>query len=116
MTSSGFRQVALSMPSAVESAHMGHPDFRVGGKIFATLFTRDNVEWGMVKLLPPQQRACIKNNPEMFQSIKGGWGRRGCTQVCLKAADKKSLRHAMLTAWCNTAPKKLIEEYGLKQD
>jgi len=114
MTSAGFRQVALSMPSAIESAHMGHPDFRVGGKIFSTLFTRDATEWGMIKLTPRQQREIIKNNPEMFQPIKGGWGRRGCTQVCLKAANKKSLRSAMFTAWCNTAPKKLSEELGPK--
>ena len=114
MTSSGFRQVALSMPGAVESSHMGHPDFRVGGKIFATLFSKDGVDWGMVKLKPAQQRELLKAKREVFQPIKGGWGRQGCTQVCLKSAGKKVLRDAMFTAWCNTAPKKFVEEFGSK--
>ncbi len=110
MTSADFRIVALSMPQATESAHMGHPDFRVKGKIFATLFTRDGIDWGMVKLKPDQQSQFVKNKPEIFQPIKCGWGRQGCTQVCLEAANQKSLREAIFTAWCNTAPASLLNE------
>lgn len=98
------------MPQAVESSHMGHPDFRVKNKIFATLFTRDDVEWGMVKLTPAQQKQFVKSDPEMFAPIPGGWGRGGATQVCIKAAKKEALRRALFTAWLNTAPKSLIEE------
>ena len=115
MTIAAFRRIALSMPQAIESAHMGHPDFRVKGKIFATLFTRDDVDWGMVKLKPEQQRQFVAETPEVFQSVKGGWGRQGCTQVCLDAVDRKALktlRTAMVTAWLNVAPKRLVEEFG----
>ena len=111
VTSAEFRRIALSMPEAVEGEHMGHPDFRVKGKIFATLFVRDEVELGMVKLRPPQQRELVQDQPKAFQPLQGGWGRQGCTQVCLRAAGKKALRDAMFTAWCNTAPKKLLEEF-----
>ena len=112
MKPADFRKIALSMPEAVESAHMGHPDFRVRNKIFATLFTRDDVEWGMLKLTPVQQKQFIKTDPDVFEPIQGGWGRGGATQVCIKAAKKESLRRAMFTAWLNTAPKSLIEEMG----
>lgn len=115
MTVAQFRRMALSMPQASEAAHMGHPDFRVKGKIFATLFRRDDVDWGMVKLKPEQQREFVEVKPRVFQPVKGGWGRQGCTQVYLKAIDKKTLatlRSAMYTAWLNTAPKRLVEELG----
>jgi len=115
MTVAQFRRIALNMPQATEGAHMGHPDSRVKGKIFATLFRRDDVEWGMVKLKPEQQRRFIEANPGAFLPVKGGWGRQGCTQVRLQAVDKKTLatlRSAMFSAWLNTAPKRLIEELG----
>jgi len=64
----------------------------------------------MVKLTPEQQRHFVQTDPDVFEPIKGGWGRRGCTQVRLEAADKETIREAMLTAWCNTAPKRLIEK------
>jgi hypothetical protein len=107
-----FRQVALSMPEAVEAEHMGHPDFRVQGKIFATLFTREGEEFGMVKLTPAQQRVFVGAKPKAFEPIKGGWGRQGCTQVRLDSVDKKSLRNAIFTAWCNAASKRLVDEHG----
>ncbi len=110
MTASDFRRMALSMPQATEGAHMDHPDFRVKGRIFATLFTRDDLTWGMVKLTLDQQRQFVDADPDIFQPVKGGWGRQGCTQVCLRAADKAAVRSAMLTAWLNTAPKSLVEE------
>src|SRR3972149_5651908 len=111
MTTAQFRRVALSMPEATEGAHMGHPDFRVKGKIFATLFRRDDDDWGMVKLKPEQQREFVEAKPRVFQPVKGGWGRQGCTQVRLQAVDKKTLatlRSAIFSAWLNTAPKRLV--------
>ncbi len=113
MTIAQFRRIALELPETAEGAHMGHPDFRVKGKIFATLFRRDDIDCGMVKLKPEQQRRFVTAHPEVFQPVKGGWGRQGCTQVCLEAVSKAAvaiLRGAMLTAWVNTAPKRLVEE------
>lgn len=115
MTIAQFRRIALSMPEATEGAHMGHPDFRVKEKIFATLFCRDDIDWGMVKLKPEQQRDFVEAKPEVFEPVKGGWGRQGCTQVRLDAVGKetlKTLRSVIFAAWLNTAPKRLIEELG----
>jgi hypothetical protein len=85
---------------------MDHPDFRVGGKIFATLGPGE--KWGMVKLTPEQQRALIKAEPEMFDPCSGTWGRRGSTHVRLQYADVATVRRALTTAWRNTAPKRLL--------
>ncbi|NOT02691.1 MAG: MmcQ/YjbR family DNA-binding protein [Phycisphaerales bacterium] len=111
MTVEEFRRIALSMPEATEGEHMGHPDFRVKGKIFATLFRRDDVDWGMVKLKPDEQREIVKSTPDIFEPIRGGWGRQGCTQVRLAAADKTTVRSALAIAWRNTAPNRLVEEH-----
>jgi hypothetical protein len=108
VTANDFRRLALSLPEAMESAHMDHPDFRVGGKIFATLGHPAN-GWGMVKLTPEQQHYFSKDEPEVFVPAKGAWGRRGATSVNLKAASKKTLEKAIRTAWRNTAPKRLAE-------
>ena len=85
---------------------MHHPDFRVGGKIFATLGYPDE-KWAMVKLSPAEQRAFLRSNPEVFRPIKGGWGRHGATNVCLSAAKAAVVRQALAAAWRNTAPKAL---------
>jgi len=93
---------------------MGHPDFRVKGKIFATLFKIDDRTGGVLKLKPEQQRQFVKAKPLVFQPVKGGWGRQGCTQVRLEAVKKgtlATLRSAILTAWLNTAPRRLVEEF-----
>ena len=111
MTTDDFRTLALALPEAIESAHMNHPDFRVGGKIFATLPHGDDGESGMVKLTPDQQADFVRAEPDTFQPIKGGWGRRGATSVHLPSADKTSVRQALRTAWCNTAPKQLQKSY-----
>lgn len=111
MTVGVFRRIALSMPEATEGEHMGHPDFRVKGKIFATLFRRDDVDWGMVKLKPEQQRELVKTHPDVFEPIEGGWGRQGCTRVRLSAADKTDVGRAMNAAWRNTAPRRLVEAH-----
>ena len=107
MTADDFRRLALSLPEASEQQHMGHPDFRVGGKIFATLGP-DEI-WGMVKLTPEEQAALIKSEPEAYEPASGAWGRRGCTIVRLRKAKVLTLRHAMLAAWRLTAPKRLVE-------
>jgi len=108
MTRDGFRRLALSMPEASESAHMGHPDFRVRGRIFATLGYPDE-KWGMVKLTPEQQEAFVTAEPAVFVPVKGGWGRQGATTVRLRPAKTGTLRVALAAAWRNVAPRKLAE-------
>jgi hypothetical protein len=94
------------MPEAAEGSHMGHPDFRVRGKIFATLGYPDG-DWGMVKLTTEQQEAFVSAEPAVFAPVKGGWGRRGATAVRLRGAKTGSLRVALAAAWRNVAPRKL---------
>jgi len=98
MTAADFRRLALSFPDAEEHSHMNHPDFRVAGKIFATLGYPDTSR-GMVKLFPDQQEAFVAAHPEMFVPVKGAWGKQGCTNVVLKAAEKERVREAMQAAW-----------------
>ncbi len=108
MTPKSFRQLALSLPETEEHSHMHHPDFRVGGKIFATLGYPDKTR-AMVKLSPEEQHYFSKDYPDVFTPVKGAWGRRGATSVNLKAAKKDILRKALEAAWRNTAPKRLTE-------
>jgi hypothetical protein len=110
MTGNDFRSLALALPEAVEAAHMGHPDFRVGGKIFATLVGSDE-QLGMVKLTPAQQRLFMRAEPKVFVPVKGAWGRRGCTNVVLAEAKEESVRQALVLAWQNTAPKRLADAF-----
>jgi|SRR5690349_1521750 len=110
MTREQFRRLALSFPEAVESRHMDHPDFRVAGKIFATLSYPDE-KWGMVKLSPEQQGEFVRAEPDAFEPVKGGWGRRGATSVRLRAAKRTTLRRALAAAWCNVAPKELARDF-----
>ena len=106
MTPDDFRRVALSLPEAQDGGHMGHADFRVGGKIFATLGYPD-AGWGMVKLQPAQQEMLVAAEPAMFRPVKGGWGLKGSTNVQLAAADESTLISALRMAWLNTAPRSL---------
>ena len=108
MTPNEFRELALSFPEAIESAHMHHPDFRVGGKIFATL-GYPNEDSAMVKLSADDQRGFIAISPGVFQLAKGAWGRQGSTIVCLPAAKTEIVREALTTAWRNVAPKRLAK-------
>lgn len=108
MTPNEFRDLALSFPEAIESAHMHHPDFRVAGKIFATL-RYPNENSAMVKLSPDKQKEFVGSNPEVFQPAKGAWGRRGNTIVHLPAATIDIVREALTEAWRNNAPKRLSE-------
>lgn len=109
MTAAAFRRLALGFPEAVEAEHMGHPDFRVRGKIFATLGPDE--DWGMVKLTADQQALFIRSEPNAFSPASGAWGRKGSTIVRLDAADELTVRQAMTAAWRNTAPKRLAEQF-----
>jgi hypothetical protein len=108
MTEYDFRRFFLDLTGVTESAHMGHPDFRVGGKIFATLSPQEG--WGMVKLTPDEQEAFAHAAPEVFAPVKGGWGRQGATSVRLKGATKTAARDGLMAAWRHRAPKKLLRE------
>jgi hypothetical protein len=101
MTPSEFRRIALGMEGAVEASHMDHPDFRVNGKIFATI--HPNYTQGMVKLTPEQQERFIRENPAMFHPAAGEWGRQGSTMVTFAHASDEVVGEAMTLAWQNLA-------------
>ena len=90
--------MALALAGATESSHMQHPDFRVGGRIFATL-GHPNSEWAMVKLTPDEQELFVQLDPDGFEPVPGGWGRQGATRVRLKSAKKAVVRDALQAAW-----------------
>jgi hypothetical protein len=92
-----FRRMALAMAGAVEGAHMGHPDFRANGRIFATLHAGNKT--GMVKLPPDLQKQFLEADPETFSPASGAWGRQGCTIVRLASAGEELLGEAMTLAW-----------------
>ena len=94
---------------------MGKPDFRVGGRIFATL-GRPNEEWGMVALKPDEQEMLVAVDAVMYRPVSGGWGKRGCTTVNLAEVDEASLRSALLMAWRGKAAKRLVERYAALVD
>src|ERR1700744_4843821 len=98
MTDDDFRSLALSLPGATESSPMGHPDFRVNGRIFATLRYPDE-HWGMVKLSPEEQHGFAQPHPGAFVPVDGAWGRQGCTNVRLEAVETAVLEEALHLAW-----------------
>lgn len=108
MTEAIFRRIVLSLPETTEGEHMGHPDFRVGGKIFATL-GYPGAGWGMLKLHPEEQDEFLRANQKAFVPVKGAWGRQGCTNVKLAAITQKELRAASRAAWSKAAPRELLE-------
>ncbi len=101
MTARDFRRIALGMEGAVEASHMNHPDFRVNGKIFATIHP-DNAQ-GMVKLTPEQQERFIREQPGTFHPAAGAWGRQGNTMVTFEQANDDAVGEAMTLAWQNLA-------------
>jgi hypothetical protein len=111
VTAATFRRLALSLPEASEAAHMGHPDFRVRNKIFASLGVPDK-DWGTVKLAPEQQEVLLAAEPAAFKAAAGAWGRRGWTQVRLASVDVATLESALAMAWRNTAPKNLVMRHA----
>jgi hypothetical protein len=98
-----FRRIALGMDGALEGAHMGHPDFRAHGRIFATLNAEETV--GVVMLTPDQQQTFLGEHPEMFSPAPGAWGRSGSTLVQLDVADEDTVGEAVTLAWQNSAAK-----------
>ena len=98
MNTQDFRRIALSLEGAEESSHMGTPDFRVGGRIFATLASQKQ-GYGNLMLTPEQQADFIRELPEIFLPVHGGWGRMGATHIRLKEASEDVLAGALRTAW-----------------
>ena len=98
MTADQFRKIALSLPNVEEHAHMGHPDFRVNNKIFATI--ADPIKGiAMVKVSPEIQQTYLKSYADTFFAAQGAWGRAGCTMVRLKEADQETIGEAITAAW-----------------
>ena len=98
MTVADFRRIALSLEGAEESSHMGSPDFRVGGRIFATLAAQRQ-GYGNLMLTPEQQAAFVEEAPDVFLPVAGGWGRMGATHLRLAKANQDLLAGALRTAW-----------------
>jgi hypothetical protein len=98
MDASDFRRIALSLPGAEEGSHMGSPDFRVGGRIFATLASQ-NQGFGNLMLTPEQQADFVAEQPDIFIPVNGGWGRMGATHVKLALANEDLLAGALRAAW-----------------
>jgi hypothetical protein len=98
MNAKDFRRIALSMKGAEEGSHMGNPDFRVGGRIFATLAS-EKQGYGNLMLTPEQQAAFVEEMPEVFLPVAGGWGRNGATHIRLAVANEDLLGGALRTAW-----------------
>lgn len=111
-TANAFRRLALAQPEAIESSHMNHPDFRVGGKIFASLTPADGR--AMVKLNLDEQRTFLAANPNVFTPASGAWGRQGCTMIHLSAADTSIVRQAVIAAWQNVAPDRIKKQRAAK--
>jgi hypothetical protein len=103
MRDDDFRRMALGMAGAVEGAHMGHPDFRVNARIFATI--HPDRQFGMVTLTPDQQQQFIHDHSDTFAPENGAWGRAGCTRVRLDLVHEETLGEAMTLAWQNTIEK-----------
>jgi len=108
MRASDFRRLALSLPEAIEGSHFGNADFRVGGKIFATLSLAKQ-GYGVLLLTPEQQQGMVQDEPEIFSAIPNGWGRNGATRVALAKVSPDILKAALQTAWQRRAPKNLLK-------
>src|SRR5207302_10677674 len=98
MTPADFRRIALSLEGAEEGSHMGSPDFRVGGRVFATLAAQAQ-GYGNLMLAPEQQAAFVTDAPDVFIPVHGGWGRNGATHLKLLAANEDLVHGALQTAW-----------------
>jgi len=98
MNAKDFRRIALSLKGAEEGSHMGAVDFRVGGRIFATL-AHVRKGYGNLMLTPEQQAVFVEEMPEVFLPVAGGWGRMGATHIRLAAASEDVLAGALQTAW-----------------
>lgn len=99
-----FRRLALALPGASESSHMGNPDFRINDRIFATLSAQER-GLGTLKLTVEQQKSFLAEMPAIFEPVQGGWGRMGMTFVDLRHADEATLQGALATAYNNMKSK-----------
>jgi hypothetical protein len=116
MNANDFRRIALSLEGVEEGSHMGAPDFRAGGRIFATLASREQ-GYGNLKLTPEMQADFVAEAPEVFLPIRGGWGRMGMTHIRLAKASEDVLTGALRAAWklrvekngsARSKPKKIV--------
>jgi hypothetical protein len=107
VTAADFRRIALSLPEAVEGSHFDAADFRVGGKIFATLALQSE-GYGVLLLTPEQQAGMVEDEPKIFSPVAGGWGSSGSTRVLLAKVPRDILEAALRTAWERKAPKRLL--------
>ena len=103
MSPAEFRKTALSFPESAEASHMGHPDFRVQTRIFATI--HPDPRHGMVQLTPEQQQRFVRDYPDVFLPENGAWGRGGSTRVMFAAADEEIVGEALTLAWQNAVRK-----------
>jgi hypothetical protein len=108
VTAAGFRRIALRLPETAEGSHFGNADFRVGGKIFATL-ALESEGYGVLLLTPEQQAGMVEDLPEVFSPVPGGWGQKGATRVRLAKVTADLLEAALRTAWRRKAPKRLLQ-------
>ena len=109
LTAADFRRIALSLPEAVEGSHFGQADFRVGGRIFATLGL-ESEGYGVLLLTTEQQTGMVEDEPEVFSPVPGGWGRKGATRVRLARVAPDILEGALRAAWLRRAPKRLLDK------
>ena len=114
MTAGDFRRLALELPQATEWAQMGQPDFRVGGKTFASLWPAG--ERGILKLTQEQQEMLVSAEPELFAPVSGVMGRKGWTRMEFDAADEVTAKSVLGMAWRNTAPKRLAAAHEANHD
>lgn len=104
------RALALLLPQTITGAHKGNPDFRVAGRIFATLWVEEDRV--VLRLAPDDQARLIAAEPDLFAEIPGAWGRRGWTNLDLDACEEEILREGLLAAWRATAPAGLVAVYA----
>ena len=98
-----FRRLALALEGVVESAHMGHPDFRAHGRIFCTI--QHDPQWGALMLTPEQQRRFVGDYPNAFKPAAGAWGASGSTLVHFASIDEEIMGEALTLCWQNAAAK-----------
>ena len=108
MTAAQFRKIALSFPEAIEASHMDHPDFRVGGRIFATLGHDES--FGVVMIDREDQEFFMKVGGDAFKPAAGAWGQKGWTVITLRDAMQPLVREAIEAAWRLRAPKRLLTQ------
>ncbi|MFT7617337.1 MAG: hypothetical protein ACI97A_000973 [Planctomycetota bacterium] len=109
MSADEFRDLALGLPEVVESAHNKHPDFRLGGKVLATI--GPDAKSGMVNLTPAQQEEIIEAEPRAYESFNGAWGKRGCTKIIFEHVLPATALSCLTQAWLKTALATLHKRY-----